>query len=65
MVRPPQVCAAQVGPPGQVGHGEMAEGSEEATGCLGHKGNGLEQSDEEKTKGICKDRPMPFSVAAD
>lgn len=30
------------------------------------KGNGLEQSGEEKTKGICKeDRPMPFSVAAD
>lgn len=27
--------------------------------------NGLEHSDEEKTKGICKDRPMSFSVAVD
>lgn len=30
------------------------------------EGNGLEQSDEEKTKDTCKDdRPMPFSIAAD
>lgn len=54
--------------PGQVGHGEIREGSEEATGCLGHKplkeegeGNGLEHSDEEKTEGICRQTDALFS----
>lgn len=62
MVRPPQVCAAQVGLPSQVGNREMGEGSKEASRCLVHKpqkkkvkDNVLEQSYEEQTKGICED----------
>lgn len=62
--RPPKGCVAQAGSLGQVRHGKVGEGSEEASGCLGHKPQnkmwrrmGLNIVSEKKTKGIYEDRP--------
>lgn len=56
------MCAVQVGPPGQVRQGEMKGGFRRGSGIPRAQApkeeveeNGLEQSDEEKIKSICKD----------